>query len=432
MVETLLKRQLKDIPSDWELVKIEDIGTTYGGLTNKSKEDFGKGKPFIPFLNIINNAKIDINDLDYVDIHDDEKQNKALKGDVFFNTSSETPEEVGMSSVLNDVLPELYLNSFCFGFRLKDQISFNPLYLSYFFRSSFGRKVVFPLAQGMTRYNLSKRYFLQLKIPKPKPEEQQKIILILTTVDDAIEKTETIIEETKQLKKGLMQKLFTEGVRHTLFKETKIGRIPEEWEVLRIDDIADVQSGFAFKSELLLDENSKYQVIRIGNLYGGILDLNRSPVYLSKIDEKQSRFLLKKDDLIMTMTGTIGKRDYGYVVMITEQKNLLLNQRVGRLIPNKEIINPTFLFYQSQTKKYLDRFFNSARGGTGNQINSGVKDIRRLPIAIPPMKEQHNIANVLLEVDSKIEKEKATKEQLKKLKKGLMQVLLTGKIRVKI
>ena len=176
MADILLNRAIKIIPDDWEQVKIGEIGTTYGGLTNKSKKDFGEGKPFIPFMNIMKNAKIDMDDFEYVNIEEDENQNRAIKGDLFFNTSSETPEEVGMCSLLYNDISELYLNSFCFGYRLKNQDSLNPLFVSYFFRSDFGRRVIFPLAQGMTRYNLSKRYFLQLEIPKPRLEEQNKII----------------------------------------------------------------------------------------------------------------------------------------------------------------------------------------------------------------------------------------------------------------
>ena len=109
------------IPKDWELISFETLGDYYGGLSGKKKEDFGEGKPYIPFMNIMANDVIDINYYDLVKIKEGEKQNLAQKGDLFFNTSSETPEEVGMCSVLNEQIDYLYLNSFCFGFRLSEQ-----------------------------------------------------------------------------------------------------------------------------------------------------------------------------------------------------------------------------------------------------------------------------------------------------------------------
>ncbi|MCV5632786.1 restriction endonuclease subunit S, partial [Escherichia coli] len=87
------------------------------GLTGKTKEDFGAGKPYIPYINIFKNSRIDIQNLEYVQVNDDERQSVVKYGDIFFTTSSETPEEVGMSSVLLEEVSEVFLNSFCFGFR---------------------------------------------------------------------------------------------------------------------------------------------------------------------------------------------------------------------------------------------------------------------------------------------------------------------------
>ncbi|TXJ00019.1 MAG: hypothetical protein E6Q32_07220, partial [Neisseriales bacterium] len=120
------------IPEDWEVKKMEDLGKPYGGLSGKSKIDFVNGEfPYIPFMNIMLNPIINTSYFDYVNIGSNEVQNKALKGDLFFNGSSETPEEVGMCSVLLEDIPNLYLNSFCFGFRLNKDSKENGLYLSY-------------------------------------------------------------------------------------------------------------------------------------------------------------------------------------------------------------------------------------------------------------------------------------------------------------
>lgn len=198
----------------WEVKKLGSIGKPYGGLSGKSKLDFADGKfPYIPFMNIMSSPIIDTNYVDYVKIGVDESQNKALKGDLFFNGSSETPEEVGMCSVLLEDIPNLYLNSFCFGFRLNKDSKENGLYLSYYFRSSEGRKLFYSMAQGATRYNLSKGNFNKMEVSLPKPEEQIEIANILTDMNNEINALETKLEKYKKVKLGMMQNLLTGKIR---------------------------------------------------------------------------------------------------------------------------------------------------------------------------------------------------------------------------
>jgi type I restriction enzyme, S subunit len=198
----------------WEVKKLGSIGKPYGGLSGKSKIDFADGKfPYIPFMNIMSNPIIDTSYVDYVNIGVDESQNKALKGDLFFNGSSETPEEVGMCSVLLEDIPNLYLNSFCFGFRLNKDSKENGLYLSYYFRSSEGRKLFYSMAQGATRYNLSKSNFNKMEVSLSKPEEQIEIANILTDMNNEINALETKLEKYQKIKLGMMQNLLTGKIR---------------------------------------------------------------------------------------------------------------------------------------------------------------------------------------------------------------------------
>jgi len=207
-------QQLLKPKEGWEVKKLGSIGKPYGGLSGKSKLDFADGKfPYIPFMNIMSNPIIDTSYVDYVNIEVDESQNKALKGDLFFNGSSETPEEVGMCSVLLEDIPNLYLNSFCFGFRLNKGSKENGLYLSYYFRSSEGRKLFYSMAQGATRYNLSKSNFNKMEVVLPKPEEQNDIATILSDMDAEIQALETKLEKYKKIKLGMMQNLLTGKIR---------------------------------------------------------------------------------------------------------------------------------------------------------------------------------------------------------------------------
>jgi type I restriction enzyme S subunit len=202
-------------PKDgWVTKKLGDIGKTYGGLSGKSKVDFANGNAFyIPFMNVMSSPTINLNFFDSVYIRAGEKQNKAQVADLFFNGSSETPEEVGMCSVLTKQIDNLYLNSFCFGYRLNDTQTYNGLFLAYYFRSDFGRAAIFSLAQGATRYNLSKGNFLKMEIPIPEFQTQNEIAGCIADMDSELKKITIKLTKLKQQKQGMMQALLTGKIR---------------------------------------------------------------------------------------------------------------------------------------------------------------------------------------------------------------------------
>jgi type I restriction enzyme S subunit len=198
----------------WVTKKLGDYGRTYGGITGKTKIDFGKGNSkYIPFMNIMSNPIIDLDYMDSVEIKPNEIQNKVLKGDLFFNGSSETPEEVGLCSVLDKDVENVYLNSFCFGYRMHNTNELNGLFISYLFRSPLGRSLIFSLAQGATRYNLSKTNLLKLELPIPNKVEQDNIALTLMDIDKLIQKYEIKLQKLKLQKQGMMQALLTGKIR---------------------------------------------------------------------------------------------------------------------------------------------------------------------------------------------------------------------------
>ena len=207
------KIRLKSFTGEWKKYVMGNLGNTYSGLSGKNKDDFGKGKPYIPYTNIFLNPIIDVNELGYVDVLENEKQSKVCYGDIFFTTSSETPEEVGMSSVLLENVDELYLNSFCFGFRLNNFSVLSPIYASHYFRGDTFRNILNRLAQGATRFNLSKNNLLKSILLLPPLEEQKAIAEILSTQDKEIKLLQKELEEEKQKKKALMQLLLTGVVR---------------------------------------------------------------------------------------------------------------------------------------------------------------------------------------------------------------------------
>ncbi|HHF6634662.1 TPA: restriction endonuclease subunit S [Haemophilus influenzae] len=178
-----------------------EIGSTFGGLTNKSREDFGHGDArYITYMNVYQNALSSEHQLDSIEI--DVKQNEVKKGDVLFTTSSETPEEVGMSSVWTFDINNVYLNSFCFGYRLNKQIDLN--YLAYCLRSDYIRSQMILLAQGISRYNISKKGVMEIEILIPTSEEQTAIGNFFRQLDETIALQSAEVEKLNQLKKGLL------------------------------------------------------------------------------------------------------------------------------------------------------------------------------------------------------------------------------------
>jgi len=200
-----------EFTEEWKNTSLGKIGKTFNGLTGKSGSDFGQGFPYITYKSIFDNSKIDISRVEYVEITDVERkketQNKVQYGDVFFTTSSETPDEVGMSSVLLDEIKDCYLNSFCFGYRLNSLSKTVPEYMRFYLRSQTIRKKMFVLAQGSTRFNISKSEVMGMSINIPEIEEQRKIANLLTLLDDRIATQNKIIERLETLIKGITQNI---------------------------------------------------------------------------------------------------------------------------------------------------------------------------------------------------------------------------------
>ncbi|UTA67893.1 restriction endonuclease subunit S [Emticicia sp. 21SJ11W-3] len=197
-----------DFP-DWEEKTLGEMGEAYNGLTGKTKESFGIGKPYIQYKQIFDNSKINTKNFDFVKIGENENQSKVIFGDVFFTVSSETPNEIGYSSVLLDMVDDdLYLNSFCFGYRPFSLKILYPYFAQFLFRSEHFRTKIIKLAQGSTRYNMSKVQLMKLTIQLPSFEEQHKISNFLSGIDEKINKVSQQIEYTQTYKKGLLQQMF--------------------------------------------------------------------------------------------------------------------------------------------------------------------------------------------------------------------------------
>ena len=275
-----------------------------------------------------------------------------------------------------------------------------------------------------------KRHFSILKekhLCIPPLPEQQKIVAILSTVDEQISTTDKIIEKSKDLKKGLMQKLFSEGIGHTEFKDTKIGRIPKDWDLEKLNkNVLKVGSGVTPKGGSSVYLMEGIPLIRSQNVLYGKLQLNG----VACIDELQYKKMknsqLQENDVLLNISGaSIGRSGVVF-------KNILpanVNQHVC-IIRTTERINASYLSTYLISNGGQNQIFRLQAGGNREGLN--FQHIRSFKIPLPPVSEQQKIAAIFSEADAKIEKEQNQKSQLKALKKGLMQQLLTGKKRVKV
>lgn len=270
---------------------------------------------------------------------------------------------------------------------------------------------------------INNKHINPLVIPIPTMEEQEKITSILSTVDEQIDNVDALIEKNKELKKGLMQTLLTKGIGHTKFKKTEIGEIPEEWEVSNLTNIVDIKGRVGWKGY------TKKDLVEFGPLAIGAMHINSNnkldlsePVYLSKEKYEESpEIMVSKGDIILAQRGSLGK-----VVLIEKEIGEATINPSMVLIKNIKI-NSRYLYY-FLCSEYIQKVIFKETSQTSIPMISQ-EQIGKFKIIIPTIKEQEKIASILSEVDKKIEEYENKKQKLEKLKKGLMQQLLTGKIR---
>jgi type I restriction enzyme, S subunit len=248
-------------------------------------------------------------------------------------------------------------------------------------------------------------------------------------VQRAIELQERLIGLTQDLKKAALNRLFTHGFRSERQKQTDLGLVPSSWEITELGKVVNLFGGYAFKSEESV-KTSNTQLVRMGNLYQNKLDLNRSPIfYPDEFGKRYPRFVLHAGDLIMSLTGTSGKEDYGFTVELKpEPRTLLLNQRIARVDLISERLTKEFLFYFLLSRKFLDHLYPTAKGM--KQANLSTHAMKSLKVPIPGVDEQKEIANCFRAIDRKIELHQAKLDSLRDLFRTLLHQLMTAQIRV--
>ncbi len=404
------------IPKEWELKRLGEIGSTYGGLTGKTKADFGIGTgQYVTFMNVIGNVVIDCASFGQVRVTPSESQNRVSEGDLLFNGSSETPEEVAMCSFMASDVPNLYLNSFCFGFRRRDQQQSDGLFLAYYLRANPGRELMKSLAQGSTRYNLSKGALLEASIPLPHLSEQRAIAAALSDVDALLGGLDRLIAKKRDLKQAAMQQLLT--------GQTRLPGFHGEWEVKRLGDLGPFLKGSGVKKD---DARSgDLPCIRYGEIYTHHDDYVRS--FNSWISRKvaDTATPLRRGDVLFAGSGET-KEEIGKCVAFIDDIEAYAGGDIVILRSNG--VNSLFLGYLLNTPAVASQ--KASRGQGDAVVHISASALASINLSLPSQAEQTAIAAVLSDMDAELAALEARRDKTRALKQGMMQELLTGRTRL--
>jgi len=407
-------RESGEMPEGWDVAKLSDIGEVSTGKTpSTSNYVYWNGE--VPFI-----TPIDIQDSIYVykiERHvslEGAKQAGGIlpKGAVLVVCIGSTIGKAAMTtmdSVTNQQINSIICN--------KEVASPNYALYAILFKGellkSYSGIATVPI--------IKKSLFEQFKIPLPPLPEQCRIAEVLGTVDSAIQKVGGAIESTERLKKGLMQRLLTRGIGHERFKESEVGRVPEEWEVARLGDVADDFVGGGTPSTTNPDYwNGKIAWMTSSHINGRIVNSGQRLITEKGLKES-STHLIPKDNLLVATRVGIGKAAINSI-------DVAISQDLTGVIIKKNKANADYIYWFLLTN--LHKLKSLAQGSTIKGILKD--DLANLKIPLPPLSEQRRIAEILSAVDRKLELERRRKEKLERVKMGLMNELLTGRKRVKV
>jgi len=395
------------IPKDWREVKLGGIGVTYGGLTGKDKDDFGDGKPFVSYMDVYNSGAIRTLPPARVRVADGERQNLVRYGDVIFTTSSETADEVGTASVfLVNSSEQVFLNSFCFGLRMNRGVLL-PEYAKFFFRTMTFRREMTRIAQGATRYNLSKTHFLQTGVALPPLPEQKRIVKVLEAWDRAVEVLRRKIELKKEIKKGLMQELLT--------GKTRLPGFSGEWNNVPI-------SSFASLVTKLNISDKKYEVLSCTKYHGLVRSLEYFDRRVYGVDLTKYKIVPKSCFVYATNhieEGSIGHQNLLDFGLVSPMYTVFKTKKVNNDFLFGLLKMPRMIFeYQRHMSASVER-----RGGLR------WTEFSKIMVRLPSEKEQDAIANTLLVFSHEISILEKKLALLEDQKKYLLNTLITGAIR---
>ena len=388
----------------WEQRKLGEMGQTYTGLSGKTKDDFGHGQArFVTYMNVFSNPISNPEMTEPIEI--DPKQNEVEVGDVFFTTSSETPEEVGMSSILLEKRGKTYLNSFCFGFRPSEKI--DSYYLAYMLRSESTRAKIILLAQGISRYNISKNKVMEIAVSLPSLDEQKMIGQYFSQLDNLITLHQRKFEKLTNVKKSMLEKMFPQN--GSSYPEIRFKGFTDPWEQRKVGDLLIERNQQAPMSDEypLMAFIANEGVAPKGERY------DRSALVTDTVNKLYKK--TEKGDFIYSSnnleTGSIGLNKYGKacispVYSIFEPTGIADSDFLGRRLVRKDFINAMVKWRQ---------------GVIYGQWRIHESDFLKIEITVPSVEEQRKIGTYLDQLDHLITLHQRELEKLQNIKKSMLE-----------
>ena len=391
--------RFKGFSDTWEQRKLGEVGTTYTGLSGKTADDFGHGEAsFITYMNVFSHPVANSEMVEHVEI--DNKQREVQVGDVFFTTSSETPEEVGMSSVLKEKHGVTYLNSFCFGFR--PNVKFDLDYLAYMLRSEPTRSQIKILAQGISRFNISKNKMMDINIQVPNLEEQAMVGAYFRNLDHLITLHQRKYEKLHNIKKSMLEKMFPKNGSNV--PEIRFKGFTEAWEQRKLGDC------FAERVESMPD--GELISVTINDGIKKFSELGRHDN--SNDDKSKYKKVCIGDIAYNSMRMWQGASGYSPYEGIVSPAYTVLSPNSG--------INSKCLAYQFKLPEMIHTFQINSQGITSDNWNLKYPALSEIEIFVSRNeKEQAKIAEYFEWLDRLITLHQRELEKLQNIKKSMLE-----------
>lgn len=410
MIEGYKDSPLGKIPESWKVVKLEELGPFFKGKGISKSEILKDGKyPCIRYGEIYTIYDTVVRKFQsFIGQQSAINSNSFKSGDLLFTGSGETAEDIGKCvTYIGNEQP--YASG---DIIIHRPIKGNSIFLSYTMNSELVRNQTKKLGQGNSVVHIYTKHLSQLTFTYPPLPEQQKIAEILSTVDDKIEIIVQQITETQALKKGLMQRLLTQGIGHTEFKESPLGMIPVSWEVVNFNNVCSISSKkFKQKDGKCVDLEHLEQ--GTGRLIG-----------YSPIEDKSSvKNEFNVGDVLFCKLRPYLRKYWQCEFYGGCTSELMVLQPLSNF-------DSKYLFYTIQRDDFIENSVSKSFGTKMPRTSWNI--LSEFVMGLPPLKEQQKIADILSSIDEKLAVLLEKKVNYHELKQGLMQQLLTGKIRVKV
>ena len=410
------------IPKDWKMETVNDIFKVETGTTPSTRKKKYWENGVVNWLTPTDLSKL--NGKIYVESSIRKITEKAVaesnltvlpKGSLILSTRA----PVGYVAVL---LQESTFNQGCKGLIPKNPATIFPEFYCYYLRNK--KKILNNLSSGSTFKELAKKMLERFKLVQPKFEEQHMIVEVLAVVDLAVGKVDEVIAKTERLKKGLMQELLTKGIGHKEFKETKIGKTPKTWKVVKLKDVVEIDGESRDPSKEMPDRTFLY--VDIDSADGGTGKIRKPKTILGKEAPSRARRVIHENDVIMSTVRPYLK---AFAIVPRELDNQMCSTGFAVLSCGNNILS-YFLLNVLFSNQIINQCNRMMVGGQYPALNQS--QVSEIKIPLPPLSEQQKIADIFFSIDRKLELERNDKAKLERIKQGLMDLLLTGKIRVKV